>query len=171
MAATTSLLAAGMLTQGLGAYSAANTQATAAQLQGDFQRSQFETNARFAELQAQDVREIGDKQAAAHKRAVKDLRGKQRAAGAGQGLDLDESGGFINVHNDAGAAGAVDEVTIRANAWRDSWGLRTQAQDYRSRGAFAHLSGNAVARNTLLTGSLQGVGYGLQSGYYAYGGK
>jgi len=130
--------------------------------EGKFQKSIFETNARFSELQAEDSIKRGEKEAERVKRRAKQLLGKQRTALAAQGIVLDD-GTALQIQEDTAEQGAVDAMTARNNAWREAWGFKTQALDYRTRGRLAELSARTRSRNALLTGGMQAAKH-LKSG-------
>lgn len=156
MAAGASLLMAGTsLASGL-------MESTAARSAGRFERQQAEFNARLAELKAEDAIARGDEDAKRFAKEVKQFKGKQLAAMATQGVALD-SKSFENIREETERLSAFDEMQIRNNAWRDAWGLRSEAQQLRQAGRFADMAGKAKARTSLLTGGLQAIGYGAQA--------
>jgi len=136
---------------------------------GEAQKATFETNARMAKLQAEDAIKRGDKAAALHAQKVKKLIGAQRAAYAGQGVDI-SIGSPLDIQEETAELGALDVLTIRNNAYREAWGYRAQALDYTTQGKFASLEAKARARNTLLTGGLNTLNLGVQAAY-AFGGS
>lgn len=136
-------------------------QSQAIRAQADYEQQQANTNARLAELNAEQTLKKGEKEAQAHKRKVSGLIGAQRAALAGQGVDIG-TGSALAVQEETAVQGVVDEATIRNNAYREAWGLKFQAEEYRSKGRFAQISGRASARSTLLTGGLQALAYGAE---------
>lgn len=143
-------------------------QAGALREQGRYQQQQLEFNARISELQAEDATARGDREAGAARRVGKQVRGAQRAALAAQGVDVN-SGSAADVQDETTQLAEADAQTIRANAWREAWGFRAQAQQARGQGRMGMLAANNQARSTILTGGLQAIGYGLQAGAFAYG--
>lgn len=130
------------------------SQAQAIEAEGDYQQSIYNINARFADVQAEDAIKRGDKEAIQLKKQAKKLIGSQRVALAAQGIDI-ESGSALEVQEDTAALAADDVMTIKNNAWKEAWGYRVQAFDFRNRGEFAKLSAKNKARNTLLTSGIQ----------------
>lgn len=166
MGATATILAVGSaLTTGLSAYAQSKGQ----KAEGAHQARVYEQNALLNEAQASDAVSRGDKEAKAHNTAVKKLIGSQRAAFGAQGLDL-ESGSALDVQADTAGMGAIDELTIRNNAWREAWGYKVKAQDYRSAAEFAKMSASNKSRNTILTAGMNIFGDAASS-YYLYKGK
>lgn len=132
---------------------------------GKAQKAAYETNARLANLQAEDAIKRGDREAMIHAQKVKKLIGAQRAALGAQGIEVD-TGSALDVQAEAAQFGAMDVETIRNNAYREAWGYRSQALDYTTKGNYANLEAKAVARNTLLTGGLNTLN--LATSYYGY---
>lgn len=150
----------------LAALSAVNSysQSKAQKSQGDFQSQQLEANARIADIQADDAIKRGESEAKAHRRRVRLQIGEQRAGLAAQGLDL-ESGSALDIQKDTAGFGAEDEVTIKNNAFREAWGYKVQANDYRTGSQFTKMSSKTQSRQTLMTGGLSAL-KDLSYGYY-----
>jgi hypothetical protein len=151
------------------------TQKKAITSQGKYESQVANNNAMFAELQAKDAIDRGDEDTKSYQLQVKKLMGSQRASLAAQGLDLG-SGSALDVQADTAMLAALDALTIRNNAFREAWGYKVDALNYRSQAAFAGLTAKARARNTVLTGGMQlanigtqflslGGGFGGGSGY------
>lgn len=132
------------------------SQSRAINAQGDYQKSIFDINARFADIQAKDAIMRGDKEAVALKTQAKKLIGKQRVSLAAQGVDI-ESGSALELQEDTAELAEADAMTIKNNAWKEAWGYRTQAFDLRNQGVFAKLSAKTRATNTLLTSGINAI--------------
>lgn len=138
----------------IGTVSNSMIQANAMKQQGKYESSIYETNARIADLQAQDAIKRGDKAAAENDRRTKVLLGAQRARMAAQGIDI-ESGSALDVQEDTAAYGAEDSLTIKNNAWREAWGYKAQANDYLSKSEFTRVTANSRAGQTIAAGGMQ----------------
>jgi hypothetical protein len=136
-------------------------QSSAAKTQGEFARQQADENARLAELQAKETEEAGEKEASQQRAKVRALVGKQKASFAAQGIDIG-SGTAADVFGETEEFGEQDAATIRKNAYRQAFGFRQQGQNMRNQGQFDYMAGRAEAKNTLLTGGISAVGYGIQ---------
>jgi hypothetical protein len=169
MAALSSLLLASSASQGIAAVGTGISQSQASLAQGEYQQRMYETNARMAEYQAQDAVKRGDQAAKAHDKQVKGVIGSQRAAMAAQGVEVD-SGSALDLQTDTAAIGAQDSLTIKNNAWREAWGYKVQANEYQGKGAMAGISSRFEAKNSILTGGMKALGYGLEGAYYGQGG-
>jgi len=141
------------------------SQSAALRSKGEYEESLYNINRNFAELQATDAMRRGEKGTAAVRSLTRRTVGAQRAALAAQGIDVD-SGSAREIQDDTRLQGALDELTVKNNAWREAWGFKVAAFDSGMRGQFARMSGDSSARSTLLTGGINAVNYGLQS--YAY---
>ena len=169
MPAISSFLAAAAITTTLGQ---AFTQSQAIESRGDYETEVYRTNTRLANLQAEDAIQRGDEDSDTHKEQVKVLIGRQRAILAAQGIEINaDSGSPISIQEETAALGALDALTIRNNAWRESWGFKVQAADFEARANFAEIEARNNASNTLLTGGLQALNTGLNLGYYRQIGK
>lgn len=146
----------------------AMTQSQALEAQGKYQKQQAETNARLAEMQAEDSIKRGDKAAGRYKASVSQAIGKQRAALAAQGIDVN-SGSASEVQAETARIGTEDVMTIKNNAWREAWGFKVSALNSRSEGAMAELAGKNAADATLLSGGLAALGHVAKGGYEFFG--
>lgn len=89
-------------------------------------------NRRFARRQAREVLAQGEEAAQAYQRDLAQLLGQQRVGAAAQGIDVGQ-GSVAQIRQQTETYGAQDIETIRANARRQAWGIRTQANlDYRA---------------------------------------
>lgn len=155
--------------QGLSSMGNAFSQSQAIQAQAAFQKQQYDTNATLADMQSQDAINRGDKQAQLIKTKTSQMISSQRAAMGAQGVEVN-SGSNMQIQEDTASIGALDALTAKNNAWREAWGYKMQASQYRGAGAMASLAADNESRNTLLTGGMQMLGYGLKSAYYTGGG-
>lgn len=137
-----------------GSFYQARAQASAQRIQGLYEKQIYETNARLAELQAQDAIRRGEEEAEEYKRRVRQVIGAQRAAFGAQGVDV-SFGSPLDIQEETAQLGALDALMIKNNAWREAWGYRVQALDYRRRGELSFLQAKQKSRQTLLTGGLQ----------------
>lgn len=143
------------------------SQAEAQRAQGSYQRQQGYLNAQLLEEQAQDATERGRADAATSRRQTNATAASQKVALAAQGLDLSE-GSAVETIEQTRAVGAVEQMNIKTNAWREAWGFRTQAINERAEGDMAAIAGKGAAKQTLIAGGMQAVSYGA-SGYRAAG--
>lgn len=145
-----------MLMAGLSMVGAAS-QANAQREQGEYQRMQANENARMMELQAEDAVKRGDQAASGVRKNAIKTRADQRAAMAANGINMDE-GSALSLQEETQAMGEEDVRTVKNNAWREAWGLRTQAQNTRASGGMAESAGKNAASMTLLTGAVRAGG-------------
>jgi len=134
----------------------AKGQADASSAYGENQADIYDTNARLKDLLAEDAIIRGDRQAVKAKQSAKRLIGSQRAALAAQGIDI-ESGSALDIQEETASLGAEDALNIRNNAWRESWGYKVQANNYRSAASISRTTAKNKSKNTLLTGGLNAV--------------
>jgi hypothetical protein len=160
MGAASALLTVGTaIIQGVQGY----RQARANRQESQYLEAQYQTNARLANMQAEDAIARGEKNSANIKTQTKKLIGAQRARLAAQGLDLSEDDALA-IQQESAAMGAEDAQTIKNNAWQEAWGYRVQAQDYTNKGVFARIQGKNKANSTILTSGL-----GILNTFAGYG--
>ena len=140
------------------------TQSRAIKAQGAYESQIAESNARLAGLQSEDALARGEQEARNYQINLKKLQGTQRASLAAQGLDLGY-GSAADVLSDTAYLGAMDVLTIRNNAFRESWGYDIQASEYRSQAGFAQTTAKFRSAQTILTGGMQLATMGTQ--FYA----
>lgn len=143
------------------------SQAEAQRAQGSYQRQQGYLNAQLLEEQAQDATERGRSEANVARRKTNATAASQKVAMAAQGLDLTEGVAAESIEQTR-AVGAVEEMNIKTNAWREAWGFRTQAINERAEGDIAYIAGKGAAKQTLIAGGMQAISYGA-SGYRSAG--
>lgn len=142
-------------------------QVQAQRAQGSYAKQTANDQAAMAELQAKDADRAGDRAAALRGLETRDLIARQRAAAAGQGIETN-AGSILNLTGDTAAMGALDVEMEKNNAWRQVFGLKSEAENLRTSGKNAKASANAKARMTAASGGLQ-FGRDVMSAGYQYG--
>lgn len=141
------------------------SESESARAQGQFQRDQAYLNAGLAERQAQESIEQGNADARVARRKTNATAGSQKVAAAAMGLDISE-GAPAEAIDQTMAVGAVEEMNIRTNAWRQAWGFKVSAATGHMEGDMAKSAGDSKANQTLIAGGMQALSYGAQ-GYSA----
>lgn len=116
-------------------------------------------NARVAELGARSAFEKGQKDVASLTMQAGQLKSRQRASMAANGIDLGE-GSAAEVQASAEIMKEVDKNTLEANAVRSAWGYRTEAANLEStalmkEGSARGISPAGAGFSSLLTGASQ----------------
>lgn len=139
-----------------GAYSLTSgfQNAAAYQSQGEFQRQQYEFNAKMAEYQGEQAIKRGVTDSLNAKKMAKRMIGSQRAAYAAQGIEVDE-GSALDVQVDTAIQAEKDAITIKNNSIREAFGYKVQAVDLRGQGMIAEMTGRQKANQSILTGGIQ----------------
>lgn len=108
-------------------------------------------NAQVADVQATQATQRGVIEAGRYRQQVRAVVGAQRAAFAGQNVDVG-SGSAADVQADAAYLGEIDALQIQQNASLEAWGYKTEAYNSRRRadvtrkeGAMALAAGSANA--------------------------
>lgn len=136
---TTIALVAGGVLSAAGAYQGAQAQKAGYEMQA----AVGQQNARVADDAARRAQERGDTEQQRIGRETADLRGKQRAVLAANGVDL----GFGSAADTLSATdyyGAMDSLTAARNTDDEEYNFRQEAANQRSGAAFASGSGRAV---------------------------
>jgi hypothetical protein len=163
MAATTTTLL--LATQGAAAAASAAsalTQAGAIRSQGRLQEQIARANARFERTRAEQAREQGEFLSRQARRRGRVLTGRQRAAFAGQGVEV-STGSAADIQRQTFEMTALDQLTIQVNAQRRALGFESSATGLEFQGAQARRTAEFQARQTLVTGGLglvRDVGFG-----------
>lgn len=141
----------------------------AAEEAGESQAQQLEFNAAVADLQAQDAEQRGLEEEQRFRTQVRGLIGSQRAGFAGAGVDVG-IGSAADVQADSAFLGELDARQIRANAQREAWGFRVQAEDARFGAGVARKGGAASrqAANINAVSSVIGTGSSLLLSRYGW---
>jgi len=138
----------------------AYSQGEAARAQGDFQKSQGELNAYLGEEAAKDAIIRGGQEARTSKAKTDKLVASQRVAMAAQGLDINDAGSSgADVLESTRAIGAVDEMNIKTNAWREAYGYKIDAINNRASGQMAAIAGRSTQRQTMIAGGMNAFSY------------
>ncbi len=133
---------------------AAGTAAVGSYNQGQVAKKVGRNNQIMAEYAAQDAHARGEEQAIAAQRRAAQLRGRQRATMAGNGVDL-AVGTPADLVNQTDFFGEVDANTARDNAARDAWSYRAQGTNARAQGNAAAQQGTMSAFGSVLGGVAQ----------------
>jgi hypothetical protein len=140
-------------------------QSKAEKQQGLYESDIMESNARMANMQADDATYRGEQKALEIRKKGKIIIGKQRAAMAAQGLDI-EADDALAIQQETAENVALDSEQTKRNAWMENWGYRVQSQDYKNKARFADITGRQRSRATILT-----TGLGILNTFASSGGK
>lgn len=146
VSATIALTAAAGGTQALGQYQ-----------QSKAESNMLKQNARLADQQARDARAMGAIQEERVRRQVRQAAGAQRAALGANGVDIG-SGTALDLQADTAGQGEQDAYLTRANALREAWGFKVQANNYRNQAMLTRKAGKMAAAGTLLGSGAQAFG-------------
>jgi len=113
---------------GLGAVSAYNNSRSAKSAY-NAQAQVARNNAIIAGWQADDALARGDRQAAEVRSKTRQIKGRQRAAMAANGVDLG-TGSALEILTDTDYFGEIDANTTRDNAAKEAWAIRNQARGF-----------------------------------------
>lgn len=155
------------LTLGATVIGAAGTiyQANAAAEAQRYNAKVAEMNATLSERRAKDAIERGAIEEQRKRSQVAQIRGQQQAAMAANGVDL-TFGSPLDTLVDTATLGELDALTIRSNAYRESYDYEVQAVNQRAGAQLANY--NAEAQKT--AGYLDAFGTILGGGGKAYKG-
>ena len=157
MGAATALLAIGA---GISLYNA-KVQSDAIGEKGAFDEAQGRANALLAERDANDVIARSGQDIGRVEGKKRKILGSQRASLAAQGIDSN-FGSATDVQNETSFMGALDELTIKNNAFREAAGYRMQSSNYRRSADFTSRATKTNQLSTLLTGGAQAADYGYK---------
>lgn len=138
---------------GISGLASSYAQAEAAKAQGQYAETVARINARFAEIEAREIKKQGERQAIEHGKKINQIVGAQRAAAAAQGI-LVGSGSAGQLEKETREIGYEEQQTIRNNAWRKAFGFKQESESTRLSGEFARSAADFEARNTLIGAGL-----------------
>ena len=157
--------AAGAAQQVVGSYYSSAGEKISLGLQADLD----EINAKLAEGAARDSLLKGERTYGASRLSTAALKGSQKAAIADSGFDVGY-GSAAQILTGTDLLGEVDADTIKANAVREAWGHRIEANNLRTssrvnRSSASTINPGLTAAATLLTagGQVASQYYGLKS--------
>lgn len=167
---TIALMAASAVASARGAY----VQSKAARGQSRYQAGVARNNATMAEYAAADAIARGGEAANRSNQQYRQLRGRQVAAMAANGIDIGGSGSALNILEDTDVMASIDATTIRNNAARQAWGYQVEGQNYRTSAGMYDATADAenplLSAGTSLLGSAAQIGFmGKQAGYWGKG--
>ncbi len=152
----------GMMLNFAGAMSQAAGQRHAAEAKAAEYRYQAQVddnNRKVAEWKAADAKARGQKDEAALRVKVAQLKGRQRSALAASGVEVG-SGSALDILGDTAALGELDALTIRSNAERESYEQNVVASNLKANAGMkrmgadnAIIAGKIGAQTSLLTGA------------------
>ena len=151
---STLLGAAGSIQQGQAAAKAAK-----------YNNQVAEMNATISERRAKDAVERGATEEQKKRQQVQQVLGQQQAAMAANGVDL-TFGSPLDTIVDTAVLGELDALTIRSNAYRESYDYQVDAANKRAGGQLALMEGKAAKTAGYLDGFgtiLGGVGKAYSS--------
>lgn len=163
------IIAASYGVQGLAEFGAGLSQAAALRAQGRYQASMMLLNAELARMQAEDALERGEQTAENYGRQAAQVKGAQRTAFAASGVDVN-SGSAAQIQEETAEQAVTDLMTIRSNAWRESWGFKMQEIESKGQAEMAKIGASQKSTQTILTG-LVGLGKGMSNMGYTFANK
>ena len=148
-----------------GAYQSGQAQSQAAA----YQAQVAQNNATVANQNATAARQSGAIQEQISRMKSADLEGKQRAAAASNGFDVN-SGSNLDLQAGTAAMGNQDALTIRNQTARTAYGYQVQAQNFSSTSALDTMqSSNASTAGYLsASGSIAGGAASVGDKYLTY---
>lgn len=131
----------------------------------DAQAHIAEINARMAEMSAQSALMQGHQQVGALTLQAGQLKSRQRAAMAANGIDLGV-GSAAEVQASTDIMKEIDANTTISNSVRSAWGIRSQAMNYQNEALVKRASASAISPGmNLFSSLLSGVGKVAESWY------
>lgn len=125
-----------------------------------------DTNARIAELGAQSAIRQGQQQVAALTLQAGQLKSRQRASMAANGIDLGE-GNAAEIQATTDIMKEIDASTLTANAMRSAWGYRTQGVNMQNEALMQRATAGAINPFGSAATSLLGSAGSVASSWYA----
>jgi hypothetical protein len=131
---TAAAIASAVISAGISAYGASQ-QADARKKEADYQARVEANNAKIAAWQRSDAINRGEQEAQRSMRERSAMIGKQRAALAANGVDLNQ-GSALDLLASTEFLGQEEVNTITSNAAREAWGYEIQGANYSNNSSF-----------------------------------
>ncbi|MDQ8050740.1 hypothetical protein [Luteibacter sp.] len=125
-------------------------QASAQKAAGEAQEAQAKENAKAADTQARNAVLTGQVEEDRRRQQTRQFLAAQRTSFAANNVDM-SVGTPAELLGDTAAIGEQDALTIRANAAREAWGYKVDANNSRNQGRMAKAAGRNQAMGTYLT--------------------
>lgn len=155
------LQGAGALNSAIGGFYLAKSQKSTL----NYQAGMSAINARLAETGAQSVLDQGQKQVAALTLSAGNLKSKQRASMAANGIDLG-SGNAAEVQASTDIMKEIDANTLTANAVKNAWGYRTYGVNSANQGLMQSATAEGISPMNAASSSLLGSAGQVASSWY-----
>lgn len=153
----------GAITSGAGSFFSAGTQKATIKSQAAI----ADTNARIAELGAQQELFRGQAEVGALTLRAGQLKSSQRAAMAANGIDLG-TGSAAELQVSTDIMKEIDKTTLETNAVRNAWGYRTQAANFQNEALLKRASAKAISPFGAAASSLLGSAGSVASSWYQF---
>lgn len=138
-------------------------QGQAAKKAGEYNAKVAEMNATLSERRARDALERGAVEEQRKRQEVAQLKGRQIASMAANGVDVGY-GSPLDSIVDTAVLGEMDALTIRSNAYRENYDFKVDAANGRASASMARAEG----KNAASAGYLGAAGTVLTGGSKAY---
>jgi hypothetical protein len=130
---------------------------------------QFSINRRVVQLKQEDAQRRGQEALRQSRLATRRTIGASRAALAAQGIQLD-TGSALDIQMDIARQGALDDITIKNNTFKEAWGYKMASINVDAQAAASHLSTQFQAQSSILAGIGSAAGY-TSRGFMNYYGR
>lgn len=144
--------------------------AAASKASYEYQAAVQRNNQIIAQRQADDARARGAVEADKRRAQAQQLIGRQRAALAGNGVEVD-TGSALDITSDTAAAGELDALTVRANAEREALGYETNASNFGAQAGLSDFQASNSDATLANIGTLLGGAGSVADKWYKYEGS
>jgi hypothetical protein len=163
----TAMMAAGLVFQGVMSLKGAEEGADAIRKRAAYQRHMTELNKYFANRAAEDAIARGQRAVSQVRKNERQVIGAQRAALAGQGVNVSDASA-VQLVDDTKTAAAFEAITVENNAWREAWGYKAEGLKASMEGQLMDMASQQKADETLTTGGMQFADSLLRAGKTIY---
>lgn len=165
-------MSGGMAAMGILSFSNAQKRAQGEKDMADYQAAIYNINKQFADEQGKFAKSDADIQSGEMEKQGEQNAARQRVDAAATGADVN-AGSAIQLQTDTKWQAGQNSIMIKNNAWRQAWGYQVEGDAYARLASMAELTGQREAQDTLLTGGMQALGYGIRAGvgFYDYNSK
>lgn len=130
------------------------------------QATMAESNARLAEMSAQSALNQGQKQVGQITLQAGQLKSRQRANLAANGIDLGV-GNAAELQASTEIMSQIDANTTEANSVRTAWGIRTQGVNFQNEALTKRATAGAISPGSSMVSSLMGSAGSVAGSWYS----
>lgn len=156
------LAASGLVSQAIGSIGTGISDYISSSAFSRYQRAIAESNAKIAAYKIKDAVDRGDMASSEYLKKAGQVRSSQKVSLAAQGISV-ENGSAYDTLSDTDFYANLGAIQIRNNAAREAFGYKIESINNTAQASLSSIATDRQGAQSLLTGGLNSLGYGLGS--------